>query len=152
MTATVEIVPAKRRHIRAVARRMRRADVAEVRAASGLSPRRALAASLSKSGACFTALVNGRPEVMFGVGDANVLAGIGVVWLLGTDAVDRHYRMFLRLSLEWKPKLLSRHSVLANFVSEDNAVSLRWLRWLGAEFGDPIKRRGTHFIPFELRI
>ncbi|BBF92841.1 phage protein Gp13 family protein [Blastochloris tepida] len=146
----LEIVPAEPAHIPAIAQRMRSADVAEVRAASGLSPADALRFGLSKSSACFTALVDGRPEIMFGVGDMDAASGIGCVWLLGTDAVDRHFRLFLRQSVEWLRKLLSRYSVLRNFVSDDNAVSKRWLRWLGAEFGAPIEHRGTRFLPFEL--
>lgn len=147
----LEIVPAQRRHIRSIARRMRRADRDEVMAASGVTPEQALRYSLDRSSVSWTALVDGRPEVMFGVADINILAGIGAVWLLGTDAVEIHFRVFLRQSIEWRRKLFERYSTLKNFVTDDNEVSKRWLKWMGATFGEPIEFDGHRFRMFEMR-
>jgi hypothetical protein len=117
---------------------MRQADRDEIRAASGRSPGAALAFSLRKSSLAYTALINGRPEVMFGVGDINVLARVGAPWLLGTEAVRTHYVAFLRASLEWREQLLGRYRVLMNAVDDRNGVSKRWLTWLGFTLGPPV--------------
>lgn len=130
---------------------MRQADREEVLAASGRSPAQALAYSLRKSSVAWTALVNGRPEVMWGVGDINVLAGIGAPWLLGTDEVPRYFIHFLRASVGFRDQLLSRYQTLRNFVDDRNAVSIRWLRWLGFTLYDPVMFRGHAFRMFELR-
>lgn len=149
--ANIVIIPARASHIRTIARRMRQADRDEVFASSGRSPASALAFSLRKSSVAWTALIDGRPEVMFGVGDLNVLAGIGAPWLLGTDAVERHYVAFLRGSVDWRRQLLLRYSTLRNFVDDRNAVSIRWLRWLGFTLLDPVDFGGYQFRLFELR-
>lgn len=148
--ADIQFVPARGKHINTIARRMRVADVAECRAMAGLSARDGLRRSMRRSTA-FTVLIGGRPEAMFGTSDVNVLAGIGSVWMLATDEVDRHPRDLLRLSPEWVGKLFSRYEVLRNVVSVDNDASIRWLKWLGARFTDPIEVGGVPFVLFELR-
>lgn len=130
---------------------MRKADRDEVFASSGKSPRDALKYSLAKSSVAWTGLINGRPEVMFGVGDINVLAGVGAPWLLGTDVIEDHAPAFLRGSVKWKNQLLLRYSTLRNFVDARNTASLRWLKWLGFTIFDPVEMRGHSFHLFELR-
>ncbi len=147
----IEIVPADRSHIRTIARRMRKADRDEVAAASGKTPLEALTFSFEKSSIVMTALVDGRPEVMFGAADINILNGVAAPWLLGTVAVEKHSLIFLRHSVEWKRKLLERYSVLRNFVDDRNTVSTRWLKWLGFRLLDPVEMNGHHFRLFELR-
>lgn len=147
------IIPARAAHIRSIARRMRQADRDEIAAASGRSPGRALAFSLRKSSLAYTAMVDGVPEVMFGVGDINVLTRTGAPWLLGTDAVTTHYVAFLRGSVNWREQLLRRYRVLMNAVDDRNTASKRWLRWLGFTLGEPrplgVERKP--FRVFELR-
>lgn len=150
MAVDVEIVPARGKHCRSIGRRMRPADVEECRIVAGFKPIEALRRSMGNSRA-FTALMDGRPEVMFGTSDINVLNGVGSVWLLGTDAVERHPRVFLEKSAEWSRKLFTRYSVLRNVVPESNTASMRWLKWLGAEFSRRIDIGGRPFWLFELR-
>lgn len=89
--------------------------------------------------------------MMFGVGDINVLAGVGAPWLLGTDAVDLNFRRFLRGSIDWRNQLLARYAIMRNLVDDRNVVSKRWLQWLGFRLLDPIELRGHTFRLFELR-
>lgn len=148
---TIEVVQARAVHARSIARRMREADRVEVRLASGKTPFEALAFSLRKSDVAFVALKDGRPEVMFGVGAINVIAGIGAIWLLGTDEIDRNVVRFLRSSVEWRNRLLSRYPILRNFVHDENVVTKRWLEWLGAEFTGSHLFNGYPFTMFEMR-
>ena len=153
MTVRLEIVAASMDHVAPIACRMREADRLEVLASSGASPHQALMFSLGKSSVAWTAIVDDQPEVMFGVGDLNVLTATGAPWLLGTDAVERHFRLFLRQSVGWRGKLLDRYSVLRNFVDDRNEVSKRWLTWLGFTLFDPmpIGANGEMFRLFEMR-
>lgn len=151
LAADIQIVPARPWHVRSIARRMRQADRDEVFAASGRSPASALVYSLRKSSHAWTAMIDGVPEVMFGVGEINVLAGVGAPWLLGTDAVERRYVAFLRLSVGFRDQLLRRYPTMRNFVGVRNRASIRWLRWLGFTLSDPVEFRGHEFRLFELR-
>ena len=146
----IKIVPARGKHCRSIARRMRVADVTEVWRAGRVGPVTALRRSMRQSTA-FTVLMDGRPEIMYGAGDLNVLAGVGGVWLLGTDAITRNWRWFLRATAEGLPALFSRHEVLRNAVDRENAASLRWLKWLGATFLMEIDVHGHPFVLFEMR-
>lgn len=150
-TPNIKIVPARPEHIRSIARRMRQADRDEVFASSRVTPGQALCRSLRKSAKAWTAMIDGRPEIMFGVGDLNILAGVAAPWLLGTDAVEEHYVAFLRGSVEWRNQLLRRYSTLRNFVDARNRASIRWLRWLGFKLSDPVILRDHEFHLFELR-
>ena len=149
----LRIVPALPEHLDPIADRMRPADVAEVLASSGRSAHGALEFSLTGSAQAWTALVDGTPEVMFGVADLNVLTATGAPWLLGTDAVEIHHRLFLRQSLKWRAQLSERYDVLRNFVDDRNEVSKRWLRWMGFTLFDPapLGVNGEMFRMFELR-
>lgn len=149
----IEIIPAAMDHVAKIAERMRPADVAEVLASSGKSPYEALMFSLTGSAQAWTAALDGQPEVMFGVADLNILTGLGAPWLLGTDAVERNYRQFLRRSLSWREQLSERYDVLRNFVDDRNEVSKRWLAWMGFTLFDPIPVgvNGEMFRMFELR-
>lgn len=132
---------------------MRQADRDEIAAGSGYSAAKALAFSLRKSSVAYTAMIDGVPEIMFGVGDINVLTRTGAPWLLGTDAVTTHYVAFLRRSVDWREQLLRRYRVLMNAVDDRNTASKRWLKWLGFTLSEPIPmgKRGTLFRVFELR-
>lgn len=151
MAADIQIVPARMRHVLHIAKRMRQADRDEVWAAARKSPAEALIYSLRKSTIAWTAIVDGRPEVMWGAGDINVLTGVGAPWLLGTDAIEKHTVAFLRRSVDFREQLLSRYSILRNFVDDRNVVAIRWLKWLGFELLDPVEMNGHAFRLFELR-
>lgn len=151
MKPNIRIVKASAAHIPSIARRMRQADRDEVYAYRALTPTGALISSLGQSASAWTAVVDGRPEVMFGVCDLNILTGSGVPWLLGTNAVDRHYVPFLRRSIEWRNQLLARYSTLRNFVDDRNVVSKRWLKWMGFTLHDPVMVNGHPFRLFEMR-
>lgn len=150
MAADIKIVPARGKHCRSVGRRLRESDRLEVQRSGRLGPVEALRQSMRNSDA-FTVLIDGRPEIMFGVGDLNVLAGVGGVWLLGTDAITRNWRWFLRATAEGRQSLFTRHTVLRNVVDRENEASLRWLSWLGATFLGAIDINGHPFVLFEMR-
>lgn len=153
MMTEIAIVPAGTDHIASIAARMREADRIEVWASSRSTPHHALMFSLQNSHWAWTALIDGQPEVMFGVSDLSILAGSGAPWLLGTDAVEKHQRTFLRQSVWWREKLLERYQVLKNFVHDENVMSKRWLKWLGFTLYDPFPmgESGEAFRLFEMR-
>lgn len=153
MAIDITFVPVEDAHIEDVAKRMRQSDVVEIKAASGRTPIDALVYSLGKSTISQTALFDGKPEMIFGAGALSVLASVGGPWALGTDAIEDHYRQFLKSSLEWRGKLLAEYSELRNVVDDRNVVSKRWLTWLGFSLSEPVPLgvNGELFRVFELR-
>jgi len=150
---TVKIVPASYSHIPTLARRMREADVEEVRAASGRSPLEALRRGLKMSEECYVALVDGRPEVMFGFGhDYNRY--VGSAWMLGTDWMDTpQARMPIwRYSKYFVDRALKRYRIIGNYVDNRNTKSCRWLERLGFVALGTIQEYGVARIPFTLYI
>ncbi len=151
MQRTAEVVPARAAHIRSIADRMRQTDCDEVLATSNASPLGSLMQSFKSSDYVWTGLIDGNPEVMFGARYLNVLTNVGCPWLLGTDAINENSALFLRSSVWWRDQLLARYAVLRNVVDCRNAVSIRWLGWLGFEFSKPFTFNGHDFMVFEMR-
>lgn len=145
--------PASFDDVGTIADRMRKADVVEVEASSDQTPVSALETSLARSSFAMTVLIDGRPEIMFGVGDVNVLTGTGAPWMLATDEIGKIKRQFLKSSAGWCAQLLQRYDVLINCVDDRNKLSKRWLAWLGFTIGPPVAfgKNGELFRVFEMR-
>lgn len=124
-------------------------DAMECRA-FGREPKTALRVGLANSAQAWTALVDGRPEAMFGVVVNSVLTGDAVPWFLGTDEVYRHGRELLA----WGPGIVERlHDstlTLRNLVSVHNSNAIRLLeRWGFTVRKEVIVSGGVAFYPFE---
>jgi hypothetical protein len=133
-----------------MAPRLRVEDMAEIAAASGRPPVEALGEGFACSRPCFTVEYNGRPAAMFGVVPSpdTEFPRLGVVWLLGTDAVRVFGRPFLRHSREWLVRACEGYDVVGNFVDERNTAHVRWLKWLGFTFLKRHEHFGRLGLPF----
>lgn len=129
---------------------MRPADVAEV-AVMGRTPLDAMKVSMRRSQRAWTIIADGKAIAMFGVGETNVLAGVGAPWMLGTPEIERHVMPFLRGGRHWVRQLLDGYTVLRNCVDDRNKLSIRWLKWLGFEMGKPVSFKGQLFRVFEMK-
>ena len=127
---TVEVVTARATHIGPIATRMRDVDRVECEA-MGHSPKKALRDGFLLSDRCWTALVNGRPEAMFGAVTVSALDRRASVWFLGTDEVYRHGRLLIA----WGPALIRRAVdsswSASNLVSSANGKAIRLLQAWG---------------------
>jgi hypothetical protein len=128
--STIRIVPATPAHVGRIASRMRTDDVIEC-AAMGHAPKQALRAGLIASTLCFTALVDGRPEAMFGLVVGSALSGEGTPWMLGTEAIYDHPRAMLRWGPRFLAAMLDSTPVLTNLVAVRNGRAVRMLRRWG---------------------
>jgi len=127
---------------------MRQPDRAEVAAAAGMGPFRALSDSLQRSAAAWTGMVNDEPVCMFGVTPVDILGGVGSPWLLGTNEVERYAITFLRLNKGYVAKMLELFPHLQNYVDVRNGMSIRWLKWLGFRFDPEPVPYGIWGLPF----
>lgn len=143
----LEVVPATPLHVRLLAPHLRNADRVELEHGSGETPTGALTRGLAVSSESFTVLAPEGPICIFGI--CPVEGGAGV-WLLGSDGIKTHYREFARRSRGIWEALARRYGTLYNLIHPENKLHLRWLQWLGAEFGDPCPHpiSGEPFVPF----
>jgi hypothetical protein len=142
-----EIIDAEADHIEAIAREVRQADVNECWNALAMPIRDALAMSLAGAAVARVGMADGVPIVMYGVnGDGRD----GQIWLVATDLLNQHQKTFLRYSRIELADFQTRYDLLANYVDMRNKRAIRWLRWLGFEFGDAVRYGpfGKWFYPF----
>jgi hypothetical protein len=119
--------------LRHVSRHMRQADRRECYASAGMGPELALTFALSVSEEAYSlCTLAGEAAGMCGIAPGHT-PGDKQVWMLGTDAILRHRRLFLRESKLWINQLTTKYT-LWNFVDERNAVHIRWLKSLGCVF------------------
>jgi ribosomal protein S18 acetylase RimI-like enzyme len=99
--------------------------------AMGHSPKQALRNGFMLSDRCYTALVDGRPEAMFGAVTVSAIDRQCTVWFLGTDEVYRQGRILL----SWGPAMLRRcvdsRWLASNLVSSANRKAIALLRRWG---------------------
>lgn len=146
-----EIVKATAEHIDPIAENMRQADAIEVWFAGHRTPHEALLDGFNMSVKAWTIIEDGTPIGMFGVSSASILGNVGIPWLLGTDAMLKIRRQFIRESMSYIDKMLALYPVLTNFVHVGNIASLRWLMWMGFDFDGPINAgpEDAEFFRFE---
>ena len=132
--------------------RARAADIAECWAASHHTPTESMIEGVNISTKAWTATFDGVPLVMFGVAPASAINGIGVPWLLAADGLERHQLGFLTHCRPCLDEIRAIYPRLYNFVDARNQIAIRWLRWLGFTFGEPIPygKEQLLFLPFKM--
>jgi hypothetical protein len=114
--------------------RLRARDYAEI-AAYG-EPEEVIDRGLATSVAAWAAELDSEVALLWGLRSTNMLDDRAYLWMLGTDAVERHAVTFARYSRAAITMMLQRYSLLYGEVSSDYEASVRWLRWLGAQIHD----------------
>lgn len=98
-------------------------------------------------------------RVWIGANDEKILATWGLVpptllsdsaylWLYVTKHMDEHVFLFIRHSKRAVESMLKEFPTIYGHTLCSNKRALQWLRWLGAEFGEPID--GTIY-PFQIK-
>jgi hypothetical protein len=144
----IEIRPAQDLDSIYLARNLRKADRQEVYSAYGWGPLEAVECSRQASRACFVVLYKGDPALIFGVSDILSDPGHGCIWMLGTDAVDKFRKRFVRYSREYLKELCVGYDSVYNYVDERHTESIRWLRSIGANFTHRHPEFGIEKRPF----
>lgn len=136
-----------------LAQNMRAADVIEMQALGFTNAERTIAHSVNCSSLKWGALVDGHLAFLFGVAPAPHDPDIGIVWMLGTDLLERHARHFLRKNRDYLSQIHSQFKRLINIVHAENHVSIHWLKALGftVESPAPYGPHGALFCRFEMR-
>lgn len=149
---TVDIVPATYNHAIRLHSRLRRGDVDEIAASSGRRPFMALmnAVAVSDPEMCWTALIDGSPEVMWGVSPLEGAPGFGVVWMLASDEMYRIKKTLFKESIQFVRLMNTKYPTIFNWVDNRNTASMQWLSDLGFRVMDFNPRHGVQRKPFLL--
>lgn len=142
-----DVVAATAAHADYLASHMREADAAEVWASGHHTPAEALHLSMKVSREPMTGTVDGQPVCMFGLVAVTALSDFGVPWLLGSEELPRHARVFLRANKLLVGHWRSQYAILENYVDARNKVAIRWLSWLGFTVF-PAQPFGPEQLPF----
>ncbi|WGH28256.1 hypothetical protein 10KY502B_gene0056 [Xanthomonas phage 10KY502B] len=150
------IVPATVEHAHAIAANPRKADLDELWACSRSNPLDAMLRGMERTAEPFTAIYNDRPACMFGASPFSIMGGMGSAWMIGSSVLNQHgaQKDLLRLSEPVVEYMQDQFpNLLYNFVDQRNIAAIRWLRWLGFQFSDPIAYGvdGLPFLPFYRR-
>ena len=130
-----------------IAQDMRQADIDEVFACSGRSPKRALEYAMEHSTECFTVVAKQTdlPLAMFGYRTEGLCS---IVWMLGSNELYKYRMDFLRKSRKWCDYLQEQSPILYNLIDQRNTVHIRWLEWLGFKFVRVVPEYGVLSLPF----
>ncbi len=150
------IVPATIEHAQAIAANARDADVAELWASSRTTPLEAMLRGMESTVHAYVGIYDGEPACMFGAAPFSILGGMGTAWMIGSRVLDGlgAQKRLLRLSVPAVDFMQDQFpTLLYNFVDQRNESAIRWLKWLGFEFGEPIiyGMDGQPFLPFYRR-
>ena len=91
--------------------------------------------------------VNGEIFGFWGLIPPTMLSDRAYLWFFSTSSLCKHIFRFIRHSKAVTTELLGHYPILVGHGRVDDARSLRWLKWCGAQFGNS---QGD-LIPFEIR-
>ena len=130
--------------IESVARRLRKADIAEL-AAGPFADWKAsdiLKSAVACSDEAYVAVDGDTPVFLFGFGPA------GDIWMMGTPLVRGHALALVDACRWLIGRGIEKYGVLKNVVYGPNRLHVRFLEHLGASFGPPLDNQ---FIPFTIQ-
>ena len=108
---------------------LRKEDIQEIQAVTGLPPLLSLLTGLKMSSVPLVICnADCKPVAMLGVVPNGL---IGFIWMVGTDDLKKISLSFLRNSKDVCDVLKSKHQILHNYVDKRNKLHINWLKWMG---------------------
>lgn len=138
--------PAEWSDIPILAGDLRPADIAEIKALSGNTPREAISRGLENGASYVACLPNDIPAAVFGV--VPMSPEVGGVWMTATNQFKHLHRQFLRESREGVSELGRGYRVLTNITDARNHVHHRWIKWAGFSIIKRHEHLGVEQRPF----
>lgn len=102
---------------------------------------------LTFSAKLYLGAIHGHLCCAWGLIPPTLLSDTAYLWLFSTPAIDEHKFLFVRTSQRVIEEMLQEWPVINGFCDHSNLRSMRWLKWLGARFGDV----GPTHVSFEIR-
>lgn len=142
------IRPSIQEDCKAIAEDMRKQDAIGAWSVLRLSPTEMVSYSFNKSFVTMTIEHKEIPVAMFGIMAKDILGDTGILWLLTTEGIHNIGKIFFRHSKEWIEDMFQYYPLLCGVVDLRNTVSMRWLTYLGCEWGITIPY-GIDKMPFK---
>lgn len=142
--------PATVAHAKDLGPRLREADREEVSASSGMEAEDVLILAVAHAKRADAWFKGDTLIAISGINGSLVDPSVGVIWMLGSDELDRLPKVLMKGQRQYVRDLLKGHDMLLNFVDNRNIKAHRWLRWLGFHVGEPrpFGAAGLLFRPF----
>jgi len=152
MKLKTRVLPVSVDEADAIAAIVRQADIDELCEGLGLDLPFALRQCFGGSLKASKIVVGDEIVAVFGDAAHDIKQSIGVPWLISTIHVEKRAKGFLKVCKPEVAEMLTRHDTLINYVDERNTQAIRWLKWLGFQFGAavPYGPKGFPFLPFQL--
>lgn len=147
-------VPVEDWHINELAVTMQQEDIKSIAALTGMSPLQGSLKSVENSLESTAYILDGKVAAISGLSKTSWLSEWACPWLLCSDVIRQHPKVFLRETKRQTYEWLERHLILRNFVHVDHSRSIRWLEWLGFTIypAKPIGVNGAMFHLNELEL
>lgn len=129
-----------------LAPRLRDVDRTEIQAVSKEEPAKLLEEAVEANKYTYSIMFKDRPIAILGLTPYN--DNTSMIWLVGSSEIVDIQIPFLRNSLKWVKAFHELYPVLFNFVSVQNELHIKWLKWLGFEFGKTFPEFGLNKQPF----
>ena len=93
-------------------------------------------------------LIDGQLACMWGLIPPTLMSNQAYLWLYTTDVIKEHQFVLIRHSQLVMEEILKRYKCVCGHVvmGSGDSKSVRWLKWLGAKFGEP----GERGVPFRI--
>lgn len=109
----------------------------------GRTPRQSVVYNLRHSVYAFAGVDAGRCFCLFGIVPDSLTALSGQPWLLTAADMPPCRTTMARATRQYLPYVRQRFTRVHGFVYEHNAVSIRWLKWLGYTLAPEPTRLGS---------
>jgi hypothetical protein len=101
----------------------------------------------SMSGEMWTGWADGDLVAVWGLIPPTLLSNQAYLWMHATDAVKDHTFLFVRHSQRMVERMLKHYETIVGHCVISSKDSIRWVKWLGGEFGD----YDGQLVPFTIR-
>lgn len=82
--------------------------------------------------------VDGEIACIWGLIPPSLISSQAYLWLYTTELVNDHTFVFVRYSQRAVEQMLEEYPVIVGVCAADNARAIRWVKWLGGQFNDPV--------------
>ena len=104
--------------------------------------------TLQASATVWLGSADGKVLGFWGLVPPTLISNRAYLWLYTTKHLEEHVFMFVRHSQKVVEQVLQEYPEVVGHCVIGNDKAMRWLRWLGAEFGEPVDNR---LLPFTIR-
>lgn len=135
-------------HLKYIADNMNPFDAQEVKAVDGSSPLEALHLSVSMADEAKVVLLDGEPQLCFGVGSVDELPFVGIPWMLSTGKLYEWGETFNQHAFAVVERWSDEYPVLTNMTDARHHKAHRWLLKLGFQIVECVPDFGPERRPF----